>query len=273
MATQLTPLVLQPAFREGSSPLAMSGSVPNAGIYMEETTQRFVCGQRLITVDGRVFKYGKSITALLSGFGAANGGVFNIGAVIPAAAAAGDTKVYATIASNDGQASDGVIAKDELAGGYWVSGHGESKVSNRLILRNTAVASGGGTATVWLDGPLDEAMTVSSSYVEIVLNPYRYLSKGSLDYHGFMGVPAVNVTSGSYAWIQTWGPCWVTPGGNDSVPGNSACDRTVVFVGDGSVNGVTAITLENGYQVAGFIIDQTASGTGGLPLVMLQISI
>ncbi len=69
------------------------------------------------------------------------------------------------------------------------------------------------------------------------------------------------------------GPCWCTPGGADSTPGDSANDRSVVFVGDGSVNGVTAITLENGYQVAGFIIDPTEVGTGCMPLVMLQISI
>ncbi len=89
-----------------------------------------------------------------------------------------------------------------------------------------------------------------------------------------MGVPADNKTATYWCWIQSWGPCWVKPGGGDGTPGDTINDRTAYFVGDGTVNFGTVIeALEIGHQLAGFCIDVTASGTSALPLIMLQISI
>ena len=265
----LLPIIVEP-----SLPLDLAGNSPSRSIYAIETTQRYQYGQRLITVDGRCFKYSHSVGTLLSGYGAANIAPQNIGAVPPAAYTAGDLKVLVTIASGDGYAGDGVVAADELAGGYFVSGHDETAaVQNRLIIGNTAVASGGGTTILTLDGPIANAQT-TSGYNEVTLNPYRYLSKGvDFEYNAFMCVPAVNAASTYNFWGQTWGPCFVVPGGGDATPGDSANDRSMYFVGDGSVNGGTALTVENGYQLAGFIIDATASGTSAMPLLMLQISI
>lgn len=236
-----------------------------------ETTQRNVPGRAAITRDGRIFRYGRSLGNVLSGFGAANIAPQNIGAVIPIAAAVGASEVVATIASNDGYAGDGAVAENELIGGYWVSGHGESLVQNRLILANTAVASGGGTTRIALDAPIANAMTAASSYVEILLNPYRYLSKGAYEYHCFMCIPAVNAGSGYWFWGQRRGPCWVCPGGGDASPGDTANDRTAYFVGDGSVNFGYALTVESGYQKAGYCMDRTASGTSAMPQIFLQL--
>jgi len=246
----------------------------NLGIYVDDSTQRYVPGTRLTTWDGRVFKYSGSKGALLSGFGAFNDSTAVNISVTAATIVAGQRTIPLAFASGDGYAGDGVCADKELVGGYYVTGHGVSTVQNRLIIDTdgVGVSGTGGTITLYLDGPISNALT--TPFTEVVLNPYRYLTRNSGgEYQSVMGVPAANRTSTYWGWIQSWGPCWVTPGGADSVPGNSAEDRTVVFVGDGSVNGVTAITLENGYQVAGFIIDETANGTGALPLVMLQISI
>jgi hypothetical protein len=239
-----------------------------------ETTQRYVYGARWITVDGRVFKYGHALSALLSGYGAPNAAAQNIAAVPPVAMAVGDNVVKVTIAAGDGHAGDGVIAENELEGGYFVTGHDEvAAVQNRLILENTAVASGGGTTLLTLDAPIANAIAVTS-YNEIVLNPYRYLTRtGGDEYMAFMCVPAVNVSTGYNFWGQTWGPCWVVPGGGDTTPGNTANDREAFFVGDGSVNFGTALTLETGYQKAGFCIDNTAGPVSALPLIMLQLSI
>jgi len=256
-----------------ASPRDLTGAAYQGSYTAIETTQRFVFGTRMITWDGRVFKYCHSVGTLLSGFGAANIAPYNIGAVLPAAAAVGDREVLVTIASGDGYAADGVVAKDELAGAYFISGNGESLVQNRLIESNTVVASGGGTSTVTLDAPIANAMTISSSYCEIILNPYKYLSKGAYEYNAFMCVPAVNAASTYNFWGQTWGPCWVTPGGADTTPGSSVDDRTAYFVGDGSVNYGTAIDEEKGYQLAGFGIDTNSASLTAAPLLMLQISI
>jgi len=243
------------------------------GIVSLETVQRHIFGRRAITWDGKVFKYCHSLGTLLSGFGAANIATQNIGAVIPVAAAVGDPEITVTIASGDGYAGDGVIAKNELVGALLVCGNGESLVQNRTIMANTAVAANGGTCRLRLDYPIANIMTAASSYVEIVMNPYKYLSKGAYEYHAFMCVPAVNAASGYNFWGQTWGPCWVCPGGADATPGNTVNDRTAYFVGDGSVNFGTSLTVETGYQIAGFCIDNTAGPVSALPLIMLQLSI
>lgn len=245
----------------------------NLGPYALETTQRHGLGRRYITWDGKVFKYSYSLGTLLSGYGAANGATQNIAAVPPENYAVGEIEPLVTIAAGDGYAGDGVIAENELFGGQFITGHDEAAVcTTRTILANTAVASGGGTTRLLLDFPIANAIT-TSSYNEIVLNPYKYLTKGALEYHAFMCVPAVNASSGYFFWGQTWGPCFLVPGGGDATPGNTANDRTAFFVGDGSVNFGTALTVETGYQKAGFCIDNTAGPVSALPLVMLQLSI
>lgn len=250
-----------------------AGRPVDNGLYNESSDQLFWYGKRLMTFDGRVFRYSGSKTALLSSYGAFNYTTVATqnGAVLPYATVAGDSKIRITIANTNGYGG-GAIEKDELVGGYIEIQEGAGSAVTRMIVANDYVSTAGGVITVTLDGPLVAAYTVSA-WADMVLNPYRYLGKGSLDYNAVMGVPTINRTSTYNGWVQTWGPCYVVAGGADSVPGNSANDRIVCFVGDGTVNGATALTMETGYQPAGFIIDSTASGTGSVPLVMLQISV
>lgn len=247
------------------------------GPYATETTQRHFYGRRLITADGRVFKYGNAIAKLAAGYGAFNLSLADvsdlINSVTPAAITAGDKKTTITIAATEGYASDGVIAENELAGAFIVVGHGSQYLTEtRMVIANTAGASGGSVITVEVDYPfaLDHAAGVAC---EIPFNPYRYLGAAS-EVASVMCVPNVVVAASGYKfWGQTWGPCWCVPGGGDVTIGDSVNDRMAFFVGDGSVNGGTALTVETGYQPAGFIIDTTEVGTGCMPLVMLQISI
>lgn len=247
----------------------------------EASTQKnpqYNVGDRVVLPDGRVFRYAKSAGTVLSGFGAAMSIPVTISGSLPAQTgdgsfAIGSRAVTVTIAADDGAAGDGVIAKDELRGGYIVINNNTSNPINRGIVGNTAVASGGGTSVVYLDGPITTTLT-TSSYCEIMPNPYLAMTPGgggALEFETFLGVPAVGCTTGKYFWLQTWGPLWVTPGGA-TTPGDSANDRTVVFVGDGSLNGVAHVTLENGYQVAGVIMQRDSNGSGGPPFVMLQVS-
>ncbi|MBN2591635.1 MAG: hypothetical protein JXA96_17345 [Sedimentisphaerales bacterium] len=258
----------------GASPQDKTGD-NMYGYYTAETTQRYIYGTRGITWDGRVFKYAHSLDTLYAGYGARNGASADVSTLINSnttiAIVAGDRTTTVTVAATEGYAADGVVAKDELAGAFMVIGHGGATTTEtRMIIGNDAVASGGGTTIVTAEWPW--AIAHAAGFMELPLNPYRYLIKTS-EVASVMGVPNISTTTGYNIWIQTWGPCWCVPGGNDTTPGDSANDRTVVFVGDGSVNGVTSITLENGYQVAGFIIDATEIGTGCMPLVMLQISV
>jgi len=276
MSTQLGVLPMQAAFCEGSSPLDLSGNTSRQGIYLVEAVQRYVFGQRWLDVDGRVFKYSGSKSAVSPGYGAANGTAASaiINSVTPAAYVVGDETILVTVASDEGYAGTGLVAANELAGGYVTFGHGaEAGAQTRRILKNTAVAANGGTTTLKLDGPVGYAVAAGGA-CEVQLNPYAYLKKGALEYNAFMCVPATYVSAADkYFWGQSWGPCWMVPGGGDTTPGNTANDRTAYFVGDGSVNFGYALVIESGYQKAGFCIDSTSGSVSAMPLVMLQISI
>jgi hypothetical protein len=242
-------------------------------LYKESASQHYRWGKRIMTFDGRVFRYGRAKTALYAGYGAAN--YFPVSkhityAVLPVAIAVGDTTATVTYPSSAGYASAG-FDKDELVGGLLVVGHNTTSVENRIITGNDAISATTSTTVLKVDGAFQTANSTSNG-AEAYPNPYGYLGKGSLEYNAFMGVPAINTTILYNSFIQTWGPCWVVPGGGDTTPGNTANDRSAYFVGDGSVNFGTALTLETGYQLAGFCIDTTASGTSAAPWIMLQIT-
>jgi len=243
--------------------------------------RKWAIGDRVVLPDGRVFRYCKSAGALPAGLGAYNDAVVNIAGsapvqTSPATGAVGSNILKVTIASGDGYAEDGAIAEDELRGAYVVFGHeGSGTAQTRYIVGNTAVASGGGSTYLTLDGGITTAITAATTYIEVLLNPYGHLKQGNTAGLAMnVCVPITNVAAAStYFWGQTWGPIWLTPGGAWTSQG-VANERLVVFVGDGSINGpgATGVTLETGFQVAGYIMQKDTAGSGGPPFVMLMIS-
>lgn len=236
------------------------------GIYNIDSTQKYEIGTALQTPDGRVFYYSSTTTGgVTAGYGAF------ITATLPMAyealhanAAAGDMRILVT---------QGSIGANDWKGGYIVMGHSAGATTqNRYILSNTATDD---DTHVWvyLDGPLTVALTTSEGF-EIMPNPYKAVSVSSNEYSGVAGVPAVTAATGKYVWLQTWGPLWVVPGGSGT-PGSTEAERTVYFVGDGSINGdvglVAPTTEPERRQVAGYIMQRDSSGAGGPPFVMLQI--
>jgi hypothetical protein len=240
-------------------------------IYNIDTVQKWTLGKRVVTADGRVFRYGYAHAACLAGYGAFNTagydathGIGFAGETVHLAAAAGASTVVVHIAG---------VAANDWAGGYIVIGHGSTATTQqRRILSNTATDSTTGHVVITLDAPLRLALTAASEFIEVFANPYSHLESAGGDYASVMGVAACTLAAGEYGWFQTWGPCWCCPGGGDTTPQDSVNDRCMYFVGDGSTNGGTQLTLEKGYQLAGFVIDMTGSGVTSSPLVMLQIS-
>jgi hypothetical protein len=240
-------------------------------------------GDRVETGDGRVFRYAYAGTGgVLSSFGAACQAIVKISHLIPAAgvAAAGVRSVLVTVGGTDGAAGNGIIATDELRGGYIVLANQSSSAMNRGIIGNSAVLTAGGTSTIYLDAPTTAAIT-TATYCEIMPNPYLNMRlggalAGSLERNSFLGIPVVTAAAGQYFWLQTWGATWIVPSGTPGAdqPGYASDDRDVFFVGDGSIYGGHAVTIESGYQRCGTIMqcDPTAA-TAGPPFVMLQISI
>ncbi len=243
--------------------------------YTAETTQRHVWGTRGMTWDGKVFRYSRSKDTLYAGYGAKAGANIDVSNLINSnhtlTIEIGDRKVLVTVASTEGY-GEGAIAEDELVGAMFVVGHGAAATTEvRTVIGNEFLAAAGGTMMVEVDYPF--AIKHTTGFMELPLNPYGYLTATDPGICSVLGVPNIAATTGLNLWIQTWGLCWCVPGGADATPGDSQNHRTAVFVGDGTVNGVDIIILENGYQVAGFFVDATEAATGCMPLVMLQISI
>lgn len=232
-------------------------------VYSADSTQKYPLGTRL-QVDDRVFRYACAGT---NGVNAGFGAFYKVALAVSyeaagAASVAGDRTMTIT---------ESAITLNQLAGGYVVMGHGSTATTqNRRIISNTA--SSGTTCTITLDGPIHVAGTHS---VEIIPSLYGDLQTTNSEYDGVAGVPAITTTDNKYFWCQTWGPCWIVPGGAGT-PGSTAFERTVYFVGDGSVNGAVGLTSEateaHYRQVAGFIIQTDTGGSGGPPFVMLQVS-
>jgi len=231
-------------------------------IYNADSTQLYPLGTRL-QVDDRVFRYACAGT---NGVKAGYGAFYKVSLAVTyesagAASVVGDRTMTITEA----------LTLNQLAGGYVVMGHNAAATTqNRRIISNTAGAT---TSTITLDGPIAVAGTHA---VEIIPSIYGDLqTSGSNEYDGVAGVPARTATNNQYFWVQTWGPCWIVPGGAGT-PGSTAAERTVYFVGDGSVNGdvglVAPTTEPERRQVAGFIIQTDSSGSGGPPFIMLQVS-
>jgi hypothetical protein len=118
--------------------------------------------------------------------------------------------------------------------------------------------------------PLASDVTAATTTIELMECPFYCIKADGAggDYVTYIGVPASNATSGQYLWIQTWGPCWITSNGATC---DSVRDRTIVFVGNGSVESSNDETLESGFQIAGVALDMSGDGASNAPFVLLQI--
>jgi len=239
------------------------------GPYTRELTQRYICGTRFTTWDGKVFRYGRTKTGLttVSGQGAFNrSGVVNIAVTGTHAVVAGDRTHTITLDADSGFAEGGV-AEDELIGGQIVVGHAEGNEQTRTIMGNTASAVSLPT-TLALDYPWNTTLADTTAWTEVTLNAYNHLYYASADVSACIGVAVRDTTSLQYAWNQSYGPIYMTGTGSS---GNAIYQRDCYVVGDGSVRDGSEITIESGYQRIGYILDEGSSGT--MPMVMLQISI
>lgn len=247
-------------------------------LYQQSTVKHpdFNLGDRVCLPDGRVFRYGKCGATLQDmKHGVRNNNVLITELdAIAVAADIGDTTIELTFADTDGVAGDGVIAEDELRGGY-ISTYRGTVRQQRGILGNTARANGDtGNTTVYLDAALTVALNEDDN-VEVIGNPYEDLRIVNDQFAGaVMGMPCVLATTGQYFWLQTWGICRITPTGAEL--GAGSFDWQYVFDSLGGVYSHKAAIDDddNSYQHAGFIVERTVSVTAGsaAPFINLQIN-
>jgi hypothetical protein len=281
--------------RQGSEVVVQGDYASNwSFLYAASTVKdpKWNIGDRVVTPDGRVFRYSLAGGTILSEFGVCQPDLSITNAVAPAqsvisgpilnafgasatlqAGALGSNVVTITVASGDGKLTTGAIAADELRGGYVVIGNGTSQHPQfRGIIGNSVVAAGGGSCDVWLDAALTAAVTVGTTNIEAYLPLYgnvKGMNAVNSAYVTCIGAAAIGATTGQYFWIQTWGPAWLTSNG---ITGEAANGRDIYINTDGSVRGQTGTTYA-GYQRIGTGMDKSASNSSNGPCIMLQISI
>src|SRR3972149_889398 len=238
------------------------------GVYTVETKQRFVCGTRYETWDGREFRYAKTTGA--AALYASHGCEFTaIGytaiTTFAVAASIGDTSVTVPAAPH------AALTEDELAGGYIIIFDGASDyyTTVRGILGNDAAAANA-LFKVYLDAPLSYAITASTSKCETYQNPWTSLTVGATAAMPKAGVAAAYVSAAAqYFWVQTKGVTWVAPQSVVGENGGIGC----FWRHDGTLESadtalaVTTATNDSS-QYAGFTIEGTQAGNG--PLFVLQ---
>jgi len=237
------------------------------------------------------FKYPKTNPLDLRAFRYARAGVSDSGALNPSLgahvgftqdipmvavtldlAAAGKYTLEILVGAADGRGGNAGIAANELAGGYiLIFVTGLTHFINRMIVANTATIAGGGAQvmTVTVLKPLPYALGAGSN-AEVIANPYLDVIEGNYDRQAIMGIPTMEAVAGQYLWLQTWGPCWVTPA---LVDWSTIDSSQAMFRGNGSIAEFIpddpAVGLQ---QHAGFVVTPATGGGVGLPFVFLQIA-
>lgn len=240
------------------------------GPHTVETIQRYIYGTRYLTWDGRVFKYGKAGATCYSYF-----------AVARKEGSSADS-VYATNPVDGGQIGDrhvsvtlgsSTLTGDELAGGYIFIYDKSSTKGNiqRGIVGNEATANA--ITKIYLDYPLQIAVigpAGTDDAFEVFHNPYRSLQNivDNYEYAPWMGVPCRNATVDQMFWLQTWGPCTISPG-EAAVYAPDTNSRDLVFFGNGALGAMKGVST-TGYQKAGYHLTCGTAAYG--PLFMLMCS-
>lgn len=247
-------------------------------IYDVSTTKKHSVGTRLVRGD-KVYRYAKAGAAITNN-AAACWSIYNQTisyASVQAAAPAGQSYVYVTTANTDGVDNDGAFLKDALEGGTILLAltSGYTEMFHFGILGNDVLAAGGGTLKIYIDGELPVALT-TSSFAEAHVSPYSDVRCGNSGGFAYMlGVAQRLVASGSYFWVQTWGPTWLPP---QPEVGKGAGTNDVYFRHDGSIDIRIGCGSPGGdaymqnLQRAGCVISRAQDNTQGAPFIMLQVA-
>ncbi len=227
-------------------------------------------------LDLRSFYYGKAGAALNTNFGAKSvvPQLVNF-ASINAPMAQGDVLLAIDVALTDGAEGDGVIGKDELAGGYLTLFTPAPMHSfTRMIVANTATTGAGGVTVmvVTVDKPFPVDVVVLNFHAECMANPYAGVQTGNFSLASVVGIPTMPATLAlPFLWLQTWGPVWVNPSMNEGI---GLSNREVCFMANGGISMIDVANANYSHQAqrAGFILPNLRDGSEGAPFFFLQIT-
>ena len=246
-----------------------SGQDVMQGLNAHAAIQNCKIATRRITWDGRVFRYSYASGAVNAGLS----NCFNVAATTHYASILTNVAIGGLTCDFDAGEGAGLPAANAFAGAYvviYAGGEGNGPVQQRLVV-SSSVGDGSGYVTLTFAEPLIRAIDTGDG-LAIIKNPYSNVKESTgTQRQGFCGPSGAYHVSGSvYVWTQTWGMCWIAPGG-DGVIGDVVGEQQAVFRADGSIephDAANATTLHS--QHAGVLVQNT-SGTSATPFLLLQI--
>lgn len=225
--------------------LGSDPQVAGQALYTSSSTQAHALGEKLVTSDGRIFRYAKAgASNLVAGnMIQAPAQIANHLALTPVAAAIGATQI--TVALGATAATAG-----QYAGGWAMISTTPGNGYAYPIQGNPA-ADASASVVITLDSPLIVALTTSSR-VDLQMNPFNGVIQTPVTTltGACVGNAPYIITAAEYGWIQTHGPaaCLVagTPGVGLAVvvPGTSA--GCVVIDGAASATPPVGVMMTTG---------------------------
>lgn len=249
-------------------------------IHEQSTVQNYDIGTRLV-MDDRVFRYCKAGGNLVAMKAGHCGVMPREGNVDTEDYEVGDFIITIPVNINGAKHAEEVL-KDYWKEGYlWIQTEPKQLIRIKSNLVAVDAANEFITLTLW------EALKVrvvgsgsgTDRWITAWANLYSDILPTTSGKMSNVVVSLISVTSGSYFWGQTWGPCFGIQ--TSTKPGLASGDREIYFGSDGAlITGVDVHTAGGNAQRAGFLITNTspwvnAGGTdegGGDQFYMLQLS-
>lgn len=141
-----------------------------------------------------------------------------------------------------------------------------------FIVASRAAAADDDYVRCYLDHPTENEILLIGDGVGVYRSPYSNVTERVVaenGYQSFVGLVHSIVEDENWFWLQTGGPCWVTPNQNEE-PGDTANFRDVYAHVDGTIGSGNLLAF--GHQRVGYVLGGTwlddAHGDG---MIMLQL--
>jgi len=168
-------------------------------IFNSSSVQLAELGSRKVVGD-RVFRYGKALQDIAAGFVVEYGGeTLNSIAVGGAVTQGSGLKTFTITAAT-------AISANTYADGYLICKKGatDGNLGMMYRIKSNAVGAAGGTCKLTLYDPIAYAVQLTSTW-QVAQNLYLNVISAILT-RAAIGVAPIDVTTGDYFWVQTWGP-------------------------------------------------------------------
>jgi len=182
------------------------------GIFEDSTVRKHKIGTRMQLADGRVFYYAETA------------GTVTVGKMCHAVLPTSDFDICALSTEAVGSKSVGItpngspsVAANDFAEGYFIVHTGTTGSGQcRKISSHTASPGDDSEFTLTLYDPFT-AIVNADATGEVIRNPFKDVTHLADATGTGVGVPLVNIASGSFGWLQTWGECALLAGGAGAI--------------------------------------------------------